>query len=82
MVFSVFFGFFGFAKVLPDEMFKKNVNEAAKNAFIAGVILFPAVVVWGAVTSFSTAYGLGFGINFALQLLVFSISLSIFEKKR
>lgn len=75
-----FLGFFGFAKTLPDEMFKLNVNKAAKNAFFAGLILYPAVVVVGVLTSYSVAYGLGFALNFAVQILVFSISLTRYEK--
>jgi hypothetical protein len=38
------------------------------------------VVVLGAFTSVLTAYSLGFAVNFAIQILVFSISLSIYEK--
>ena len=75
-----FFGFFAFSKVLPDEMFKLNVNKAAKNAFFAGVIVYPIVVVLGAFTSFSLAYSIGFAVNVAVQILVFSISLSLYEK--
>jgi len=75
-----FFGFFGFAKVLPDEMFRLNVNKASRNAFFTGLVLYPAVVVIGAFTSISAAYAFGFAINFAVQILVFSISLSIYER--
>lgn len=75
-----FFGFFGFANVLPDEMFKNNVNRAAKNAFFAGLIIYPIIVVIGAFTSFPIAYSIGFAVNLAIQILVFSISLSIYEK--
>jgi len=75
-----FFGFFGFSKIVPDEMFKKIINKAAKNAFITGVLLFPIITIWGALTSFALAYEIGYTTNFMLQILVFSISLSYYEK--
>lgn len=75
-----FFGYFGFANVIPDEMFKLNVNKAAKNAFLAGMVIYPIVVLAGAVSSYSLAFGLGFAINFAVQNLIFGISLVIYEK--
>ncbi len=81
--FFSFFSFFVFAKVLPDEMLKRNINRAAKNAFFSSVIFFPIVAIWGAVTSFSVENGLvfGFAINFALQSIIFGISLARYEAK-
>src|SRR5690554_3250326 len=75
-----FFGFWGFAKVLPDEMFKQNVNRAARNAFFTGLTIYPAVVVIGALSLFPIAlvYAFGFAVNFAVQILVFSFSLSAY----
>jgi len=75
-----FFGFFGFAKILPDEMFRLNVNKASRNAFFTGLMLYPMVVVVGALTSIPLIYAFGFALNFAIQILVFSISLSVYEK--
>lgn len=75
-----FFGFFGFSRILPDERFKLNVNKAAKNAFMAGLIIFPIVVALGYFIPASLAYSIGFASNFAVQILVFSISLSRYEK--
>ncbi|MGI6703034.1 MAG: DUF3796 domain-containing protein [Clostridia bacterium] len=77
-----FFGFFGFAKILPDEMFKQNVNKAAKNAFFTGLIIYPTVVVIGTLSLFPFAlvFTFGFAVNFAVQILVFSFSLSKYEK--
>ncbi len=77
-----FFGFFGLSNIIPDEMFKNNVNKAAKNAFFSGVFIYPFVVILGTISSFPSAYvfGFGFAINFAIQILVFSISLSGYEK--
>ena len=77
-----FFGFFGFANVLPDEMFQLNVNKASRNAFFTGLVLYPAVVVIGTLSLFpiALAFAFGFAVNFAIQVLVFSFSLSKYEK--
>ena len=78
------FGFFGFwlfawRRTLEDERFH-NLGKAAKNALVAGIALFPLIVVWAAFTSFQEAYAVGFAVNFTLQLLVFTISLARYEQ--
>lgn len=75
-----FFAFFGFINILPDELFIQNVNKAAKNAFFTGMFIFPVIVLIGAFTSFSSAYIIGFAVNFFVQMWVFSISLTRYEK--
>jgi len=86
-----FFSFFVFLKVLPDEMFEKNVNKAAKNAFFTGVLSFPIVALCPyeffhsffhpEPAAYKVAFVLGFGLNFALQAFVFGISLAFYETK-
>ena len=77
-----FFGFFGFSRIIPDEMFELNMNKAAKNAFMAGLmIVFPVVAVLGQFTSLPLLYNWGFAANFAIQLLVFTFSLYWYETK-
>lgn len=75
-----FFGFFGFARVVPDEMFVANMNRAARNAFFSGVVVYAASVIWGAFSSFEQAYAHGFPISFTVQIVVFSISLTVYEQ--
>lgn len=75
-----FFAFFGFFNIIPDELFTLNVNKAAKNAFFTGLAIYPIIMVIGAFTSSSVAFAFGFAINFAIQIVVFSISLSLYEK--
>ncbi|OQB14499.1 MAG: hypothetical protein BWY15_01008 [Firmicutes bacterium ADurb.Bin193] len=76
-----FFGFISFFRIIPDEMFVQNVNKAAKNAFFAGLFIYPVIIVAGAFTSIPEMFAFGFAANFAIQLLIFSISLAIYEKK-
>jgi len=75
-----FFGFFGFANITPDEMFKYNVNRAAKNAFFSGVITYTLFMASTIFISYVKAYSFGFAIGFAIQIWVFSVSLAIYEK--
>ena len=67
-------------RTLEDERFHDNLGKAAKNALVAGIALFPLIVVWAAFTSFQEAYAVGFAVNFTLQLLVFTISLARYEQ--
>lgn len=80
--FIALFTFFGFANIIPDEMFKVNVNNAAKNAFFAGIVVYPASVLVGTFTSlpFSLVLSFGFAIGWAMQIVIFSILLAMYEK--
>jgi hypothetical protein len=75
-----FFGFFAFFNIIPDELFKKNVNKSGRNAFITGIIIYPIVAIVGALADVKLAYTIGFALNFAVQILTFSISLTFYEK--
>jgi hypothetical protein len=77
-----FFGFFGFSKVMPDEMFRANLDKAARNGFLSSVVIFPIVVSTGALTeNIALAYSVGFAVNFAVQMFVFGVSLTLYEKR-
>jgi hypothetical protein len=77
-----FFGFFGFSKTLPDEMFRANVDKAARNGFLSGAVIFPIVVSIGAFTEdIALAYSVGFAVNFAVQMFVFAASLTLYERR-
>jgi len=41
--------------------------------------MYPIVTTLGAFTSYNLAYSFGFAINFAVQILVFTISLTKYE---
>ncbi|SFG12076.1 Protein of unknown function [Desulfotomaculum arcticum] len=76
-----FFGFFAYRKIIFDERFKENVNKAAKNAFLSAIIFYPLVTTYAVFTSsFASVYSFAFAINFALQIIIFSFSLSYYER--
>ena len=74
-------GFFGFSRTLPDELFKANLDKAARNGFVCGAVIYPIVVSIGALTkSPAMVYSAGFAVSFAVQMLVFAASLTYYEK--
>jgi hypothetical protein len=75
-----FFGFFAFFNIIPDEFFKKNVNKSGRNAFITSMIIYPIVAIVGELVDVKMAYTIGFALSFAAQILIFSISLTFYEK--
>lgn len=75
-----FFAFFRYANVVADELFVANLEKAATNAFFTGLLVYGASVIWAAFSSFERAYAYGFPISFALQIVVFVISLTIYER--
>ena len=71
----------GFAKILPDEMFKQNVNKAAKTPFHRANHISDGGCYWHPfLFPFALVFTFGFAVNFAVQILVFSFSLSKYEK--
>jgi hypothetical protein len=77
-----FFGFFGFANIIPDEMFRMNVNKAAAYAFFTGVVIYPLAVIVATLSRdlFAVVMTFGFAIGWAVQILVFSLLLAWYEK--
>ncbi|MTI81673.1 MAG: DUF3796 domain-containing protein [Firmicutes bacterium] len=80
-----FFGFFAFRNVVPDERFKENVSKAGRNAFFVSIVLFTLAMVFISLILNPELYAIAFtftfsfALSFALQILVFSISLQIYE---
>lgn len=75
-----FFSFFAYNRILPDERFKSNVNKAGKNAFMAGLILYPVATIIAVFSSFASIFAIAYAFNFALQIIVFTFSLTRYEK--
>jgi hypothetical protein len=75
-----FFGFFAYNASINDERFEANANRATRNSFMTSVIIF-ALVMLGTVLFGGTAlwFAFAFAVGFALQLLVFTISLVYYE---
>ena len=77
-----FFGFFGFAALggIPsDERLQANINKAARNAFVTGILVFVVTVIVSALMSDRSFYIPAFVVNFAIQIVVFVVSLRIFD---
>ena len=68
-----FFGYFAFFKVIPDELFKLNVQKAATPAFFVGIVITAITLVYSAFTKNISVVVAGFAINFAISIFVFSI---------
>ncbi|WP_418790574.1 DUF3796 domain-containing protein [Phosphitispora sp. TUW77] len=74
-----FFGFFGFGKYLNDERLETNINKAAKNCFISSLIVYALTnIIFAFIPDFKV-YAIAFSINFLLIILVFVISLKVYE---
>lgn len=86
-----FFGFFGFSGSRSDERLDVNVNRAARNAFVASVTIYATAMV--KVSLFpdllaevfsggpAALLAMGLAASFAVQMLVFSLSLVYFEAR-
>jgi Na+/alanine symporter len=84
--FLVFFFFFTYANVIPDELFKVNIHKSALNAFIVNMVI--NMVIIAVSTTISNLYqftepditvmyfvSAAFVLNFAISILVFVFSL-------
>ena len=79
-----FFGFFGFFAATfqkQDELLEQNLNKAGMNGFVVSLLgLAVAIMVVAYQRSFQWL-ALMVGIVFAAQVLTFTISLMMYEKK-
>ena len=70
-----FFGYLGYFKIIPDELFKKNVNAAASIGFFSGLgVTFILVAVDMFIGSHALK-SMAFALGFAAAILAFSIVL-------
>lgn len=75
-----FFGWFAFAKIINDERLAENINKACRNAFVVSLVITTSAFAYGVSTRNVEALALGLIINFVALILVFSVSLQIFDK--
>lgn len=78
-----FFGFFGFSSLFRtknDELLQENVGKAATNGFIVSVIGLSVTMALVATLETITAAMLGIAITFVAQMLVFTFSISFYER--
>lgn len=82
-----FLGFFGFLYytryffVIPDELFKANLQKAATPAFFVGIAITSVTIVMRKLTDNKDLVPIGMGIGMAVSLFVFSIILLTFEAR-
>lgn len=80
--FLVFFFFFSYAKVIPDELFKENIKKSALSAFVVNSVINIVIIAalsihtnlyqYTQVNSNSLLYGFtAFVLNFVVSILTF-----------
>jgi hypothetical protein len=88
----VFFFFFSYSRLIPDELFKENIKKSALNAFIINMIINTLII--SVCTFISNRYQYiapnnnmllfgfaAFTINFVISILVFVFTLMIYAHK-
>ncbi len=84
---KLYFCFFGFLvylryfTVIPDELFRANVQKAATPAFFVGVVIYAISVALTAFFVSTTIFVMGLVFGFVASFLVFSITLVSYESK-
>lgn len=79
-----FFGFFGFFAVTfqqQDELLEHNLNKAGMNGFVVSMLGLALTILVVALSRSFQWLALMVGIVFALQILTFTVSLLVYEKK-
>jgi hypothetical protein len=90
--FLVFFFFFTYAKIIPDELFKENIKRSALHAFIANMIINTLIMtVCTVIANFnqytepnSIVMYFGFAafvLNFVISILIFVFTLMFYAHK-
>jgi len=76
-----FFGFFFYAKVVPDELFVLHVRKATTRAFFMGVMFSAPILVLSFAVENTAWLRFLLTIPFILSMAVFVMSLAIFEHR-
>ena len=90
--FLVFFFFFTYAKVIPDELFKENIKKSALKAFIVNMTINTLIIiVCSSISNFyqfitpnssMLFYGVAsFVLNFVISILIFVFTLMFYGYK-
>lgn len=91
-IFLVFFFFFSYSKMIPDELFKENIKKSALSAFIVNMII--NTVIMTICTLISNRYQYiepnssmmyfgfaAFVLNFVISILIFVVTLMLYAHK-
>lgn len=76
-----FFGFLGLFKIKNDELLKENIGKASANAFIVSLVGLSITMVLIAILETMTVAMIGVAVTFVLQMLTYTFSLNIYEKR-
>lgn len=90
--FLIFFFFFTYLDIIPDELFKENIKKSASNAFMVNMII--SIVILGVCTTISNLYQyteingnmlfygfVAFVLNFIISMLTFVFTLMHYAHK-
>jgi hypothetical protein len=79
-----FFGFFGFFAATfrqQDELLEQNLNRAGMNGFVVSMLGLTLAIMVVALSRSFQWLPLMVGLVFAVQILTFTLSLMVYEKK-
>ena len=90
-IFLVFFFFFGYAEIIPDELFKKNVRKSGFKAFVVNMSINFLVIIASSISAtqpnnfsqleVTSAITVAFILNFIISILTFIINLKYLDYK-
>lgn len=79
-----FFGFLGFFRyftVIPDELFRANIQKAATPAFFAGVALYAITIALTAFNISTLVFVIGLVSGFVVPIIIFTVILVTCESR-
>lgn len=76
-----FFGYFVYFSVIPDELFKLNVQSAATPAFFIGIVISAVMLALSTLLDDKSLIFLGFALNFVISIIVFTVILTYRDYK-
>ncbi|HYE09145.1 MAG TPA: DUF3796 domain-containing protein [Patescibacteria group bacterium] len=91
-IFLVFFFFFTYTKMIPDELFKENIKKSALSAFIVNMTINTVIMTvctimtnlyhYNEPNSSMVFFGFAaFVLNFAISILIFVFTLMFYAHK-
>lgn len=81
LAFFSFFVFFRYFFVIPDELFKLNIQRAATSAFFTGITIQIITIAISAFTKSSSYLITGYSLSFSISIALFIFILVIAEFK-
>jgi len=76
-----FLYFFRYFFVIPDELFKINIQKSATPAFFTGTAIYALTIALTAFRVGTVVFASGLVLGFVIPFLMFTILLSVYEIK-